>query len=81
MLGGTFKNDVKNHTHPASTIQPVLHDANKLLVTELLIMIHVKNLENGVDQVTSQFQACGHIHCTSKLVCERKCRREQDIED
>lgn len=66
-------------THPASTVQPVLHDANKLLVTELIVMIHIKNLEDGVDQVTSQFQACGHIHCPSKLICIRECRREWDI--
>lgn len=54
--------------HPGASVQPVLHDANELLVRELVIVIHVKDLEDSVDQVACQLETCGHIYCSRKLI-------------
>jgi len=53
-------------------VQTVLHYTNELFVTELIIVIHIKYLENGVDQVTGQFKACCDIHRSSKLIWKRE---------
>lgn len=55
--------------HPRSSVQPVLHDADELLVGQLVVVIHVEDLEDGVDEVPRQLQARGHVHGSSKLIC------------
>ncbi len=50
-------------SYPASTVQPVLRDTEELFVTELIIMIHIKYLEDGVNEVTGQLKACCNIQC------------------
>lgn len=49
-------------------MQPVLHNADELLVAQLVVVVHVKDLEDGVDQVTCQLQARGHVHSPPKLI-------------
>jgi len=55
-------------THPTA-VQPVLHDADELLVGQLVVVVHVEDLEDGVDQVARQLQARGHEHGPGKLIC------------
>lgn len=54
--------------HPSPPVQPVLHYADELLVGELVIVIHVKDLEDGVHEVPCQLQPSGHIHRSCKLI-------------
>ena len=53
-------------------MQPFLHDADELLVAELIIVILVKDPEDCVHQVVGQLDVCGHIDSTAKLLCERR---------
>lgn len=58
--------------HLRSSVQPVLHDTNELLVGQLVVVIHVEDLEDGVDEVSRQLQPRSHVHSSNKLVCQRK---------
>lgn len=58
--------------HPRSTVQPVLHDADELLVGQLVVMIHVKDLKDGVDEVSRQLQSRSHVHGSRKLICRQR---------
>lgn len=60
-----FKSTV---SHPGSSVQPVLHDSDELLVGQLVIVIHIEDLEDGVHEVACQLQPSGHIHRSRKLV-------------
>lgn len=55
-------------SHPGSPVQPVLHYSNELLVGELVIVINIKDLEDGVYKMTCQLQPSGHIHRSRKLI-------------
>lgn len=39
-------------SHPSPPVEPIFHDANELLVAELVVVVHVEDLEDGVYQVT-----------------------------
>lgn len=60
----------KNHrcSHPAAAVQPLLHDADELLVAQLVVVILVKDLEDGVDQVSGEFDPRGHVNSSGKLL-------------
>lgn len=58
--------------HPVTTVQPLLHDADELLVAEFIVTILVEDLEDCVDQVVGQLDARSHVHCTRKLIWEIK---------
>lgn len=49
-------------------MQPVLHDADELLVAEFVVVVLVEDLEDRVDQVAGQRDACSHVHCPGELV-------------
>ncbi len=53
-------------------MQPALHYPNELLVAQLVIMVHIKDLEDSVHKVSCQLQASGHIDRTCKLICENQ---------
>lgn len=36
-------------------MQAVLHDSNELLVAKLVIVVHIKNLEDSVHKVLGEF--------------------------
>lgn len=54
--------------HPVTAVQPLLHDADELLVTQLVVTILVEDLEDRVDQVVSQLDARSHVDRTPKLL-------------
>ncbi|TNN45527.1 hypothetical protein EYF80_044279 [Liparis tanakae] len=66
--GGRRENPGRRVPYPCSPVQPVLHDADELLVGELVVVIHVKDLEDGVHKVPRQLQPSGHIHRSCKLI-------------
>lgn len=49
-------------------MQPVLHDADELLVAEFTVVILVEDLEDRVDQVVGQLDARSHVDRTGKLL-------------
>lgn len=55
-------------SHPVSAVQPVLHDADELLVAEFIITIFVEDLEDCVDQVAGQLDARGNVDSAGKLL-------------
>lgn len=55
-------------THPVAAVQPLLHDANELLVAELVVAVLVEDLEDGVDQVVGQLDVRGHVDGAGELV-------------
>lgn len=54
--------------HPGTPVQTVLHYPDELFVGELVIVIYIKDLEDGVYEVTGQLQPSGHIHSSCKLI-------------
>lgn len=58
----------KEVLYPGSPVQPVLHDTNELFVGQLVIVIDIEDLEDGVYKVTCQLEPCGHIHRSGKLI-------------
>lgn len=50
-------------------VQPVFHDANKLPVAELIVVVLVEDPEDSADQVGGQFDASGHVHRSGKFLC------------
>lgn len=56
-------------SYPSTAVQPVLHDANKLPVAELIVVVLVEDPEDSADQVGGQFDASGHVHRSSKFLC------------
>lgn len=55
-------------SHPVGAVQPVLHDADELLVAEFIITIFVEDLKECVDQVAGQLDARGHVDGAGKLL-------------
>lgn len=55
-------------SHPVAAVQPVLHDADELLVAEFVVSILVEDLEDGVDQVAGQLDVCSHVDSAGKLI-------------
>lgn len=55
-------------SHPATAVQPVLHDTDKLLVAEFIVAILVEDLEDCVDQVAGQLDAGSHVDGAGKLL-------------
>lgn len=55
-------------SHPVPALQPILHDANELLVAEFIVAILVEDLEDGVDQVAGQLDVCSHVDSAGKLL-------------
>lgn len=55
-------------THPVAAMQPLLHDADELLVAELVVAVLVEDLEDRVDQVVGQLDACGHVDGAGELL-------------
>ena len=49
-------------------MQTVLHDTDELLVTQLVVVVLIKDLEDCVDQMASQLEASGYVDCTRKLI-------------
>lgn len=49
-------------------MQPLLHDADELLVAELVVAVLVKDLEDCVDQVVGQLDARGHVDGAGELL-------------
>lgn len=56
-------------SYPSTAVQPVLHDANKLPVAELIVVVLVEDPEDSADQVGGQFDASGHVHRSGKFLC------------
>lgn len=56
-------------SYPGSPVQPVFHDSDELLIGELVIMINIKDFEDGVNEVPCQLLPRGHVHRSRKLVC------------
>lgn len=54
--------------HLAAAVQPLLHDADELLVAEFIVAVLVEDLEDRVDQVAAQRDARGHIYGAGKLL-------------
>lgn len=59
---------VIKESHPVPALQPILHDANELLVAEFIVAILVEDLEDGVDQVAGQLDVCSHVDSAGKLL-------------
>lgn len=59
---------------PGPPVQPVLHDADEFLVGKLIVVIYIKNLEDGVYKVTCQLQPSGYIYCSCKLILSNGAR-------
>lgn len=55
-------------THPVAAVQPLLHDADELLVAELVVTVLVEDLEDRVDQVVGQLDARGHVDGAGELL-------------
>lgn len=55
-------------SHPVTTVQPVLHDADELLVAEFIVTILIEDLEDCVDQVVGQVDARSHIDRAGKFL-------------
>lgn len=56
-------------SYPGSPVQAVFHYSNEFLIGELVIMINIKDFENGVNKVTCELLPRGHVHCSRKLIC------------
>lgn len=54
--------------HPVAAVQPLLHDADELLVAELVVAVLVEDLEDRVDQVVGQLDARGHVDGAGELI-------------
>ena len=65
-------------SYPITTVQPLLHDADELLMTEFIVMILVKDLEDGVDQVLGELDARSHVDSPGKLICDNKNRQPRE---
>lgn len=55
-------------SHPVAAVQPVLHDADELLLAEFTVVILVEDLEDRVDQVAGQLDPRGHVDSSGKLL-------------
>lgn len=55
-------------SHAVTTVQPLLHDADELLVAEFVVTILVEDLEDCVDQVVGQLDARSHVDRAGKLL-------------
>jgi len=53
-------------------VQPLLHDADELLVAEFVVAVLVEDLEDRVDQVAAQLDARGHVDSAGELLWEGK---------
>lgn len=49
-------------------MQPLLHDADELLVAELVVAVLVEDFEDRVDQVVRQLDARGHVDGAGELI-------------
>lgn len=58
-------------THPVAAVQPLLHDADELLVAELVVTVLVEDLEDRVDKVVRQVDAGGHVDGAGELLWGR----------
>lgn len=53
--------------HLQASQHPVLHHAEEFLVAETVVSVHVKQLEDGVQDVVRQVMACGDLHRSLEL--------------
>lgn len=65
----TFFFSAMSFSYPGSPVQAVFHYSNEFLIGELVIMINIKDFENGVNKVTRELLPRGHVHCSRKLIC------------